>query len=580
MKFSCPKCDTKYSIADEKVRGKVLKIRCKKCENVITLREPAPSEGQQPPAEEPTRAVAMDPATLASLRQSLEKPAPEPRKETATSGRGASTTQGQRVQQPPQRMATATGMPLRPADPATSGANALASAPAQPGGVEWFLAIKGQQVGPVSSDEVRAKLAAGEAELRTYAWCDGMGDWKRLQDIPEFRQTATVSKPPPPVMPPPPPPDTNGGAQVVDLQAEIARRQRKPALEVVDAALPAAQRSPTDPFGQMLNEKAIPHGNTGTPVDAHAAAADPFAAVPDSAASSEGPPRESTRMFIAAAGLANRSRKHRIYAAIGSVVAAGLFTILYLDATGIYQIPIVTQLVDISYAAVGAEPPPRKARVVDPDEDSEWDFSGLNKVRKPKVAKRTGGPAKMPTNLGEGGVDLGKALGDAQAGSGTTLAERQGDNAAADVAVQSDATKSAGIAEMLKGGRGQIEVKNDLGRKSAEGTPNALLTDQAKGADTPLKPDQIARVVSDQKASMTSCANDAAKAGEKFRGTLKVTVLIGPSGKVQKVTVNDLKQVETTLGQCLGRALMRWVFPRFQGEAFEAELPLKLSVGS
>src|SRR5258708_6204228 len=39
MKFACDKCNTRYSIADERVRGRVLKIRCKACNHVITVRE-------------------------------------------------------------------------------------------------------------------------------------------------------------------------------------------------------------------------------------------------------------------------------------------------------------------------------------------------------------------------------------------------------------------------------------------------------------------------------------------------------------------------------------------------------------
>ncbi len=39
MKFVCDRCQTKYSIADERVRGKVLKVKCKSCANVITVRE-------------------------------------------------------------------------------------------------------------------------------------------------------------------------------------------------------------------------------------------------------------------------------------------------------------------------------------------------------------------------------------------------------------------------------------------------------------------------------------------------------------------------------------------------------------
>ncbi len=54
MKIICDACSAKYSIADEKVRGKVFKIRCKKCSNVILVRgdepEPAPMEAQAPAA--------------------------------------------------------------------------------------------------------------------------------------------------------------------------------------------------------------------------------------------------------------------------------------------------------------------------------------------------------------------------------------------------------------------------------------------------------------------------------------------------------------------------------------------------
>ena len=38
MKIVCDSCGTKYSIADEKVRGKVFKIRCKKCSHIIVVR--------------------------------------------------------------------------------------------------------------------------------------------------------------------------------------------------------------------------------------------------------------------------------------------------------------------------------------------------------------------------------------------------------------------------------------------------------------------------------------------------------------------------------------------------------------
>lgn len=50
MKIVCDSCSAKYSIADEKVAGKVFKIRCKRCSEVIVVRG-----DQQQPEEDATR---------------------------------------------------------------------------------------------------------------------------------------------------------------------------------------------------------------------------------------------------------------------------------------------------------------------------------------------------------------------------------------------------------------------------------------------------------------------------------------------------------------------------------------------
>src|SRR5262245_55386701 len=42
MKIVCESCGAKYSIADEKVAGKVFKIRCKKCSAVIVVKGESP----------------------------------------------------------------------------------------------------------------------------------------------------------------------------------------------------------------------------------------------------------------------------------------------------------------------------------------------------------------------------------------------------------------------------------------------------------------------------------------------------------------------------------------------------------
>lgn len=55
MKIVCDSCSTKYSISDDKVRGKVFKIRCKKCSHIIVVKGNA--EAAPAAAEAPTDAV-------------------------------------------------------------------------------------------------------------------------------------------------------------------------------------------------------------------------------------------------------------------------------------------------------------------------------------------------------------------------------------------------------------------------------------------------------------------------------------------------------------------------------------------
>ncbi len=84
MKFYCDSCNTKYSIAEEKVRGKILKVRCKNCGHIITVREaqtPVAPAASARPAPPPAAAVpqtnwhyslngeSFGPFDLATLKQ-------------------------------------------------------------------------------------------------------------------------------------------------------------------------------------------------------------------------------------------------------------------------------------------------------------------------------------------------------------------------------------------------------------------------------------------------------------------------------------------------------------------------------
>jgi uncharacterized protein (TIGR00266 family) len=52
---------------------------------------------------------------------------------------------------------------------------------------QWYMAVGGHQVGPVSEDEIRQNLANGTIDASTLLFAEGLSNWTALHDIPDFR---------------------------------------------------------------------------------------------------------------------------------------------------------------------------------------------------------------------------------------------------------------------------------------------------------------------------------------------------------------------------------------------------------
>src|SRR5580698_1837592 len=79
VKFLCDRCKTRYSIGDDRVRGKILKIRCKNCANVITVREGMSDADASAPSDEPAVAngrVARPTTMAPKPAHTAQAPAP------------------------------------------------------------------------------------------------------------------------------------------------------------------------------------------------------------------------------------------------------------------------------------------------------------------------------------------------------------------------------------------------------------------------------------------------------------------------------------------------------------------------
>lgn len=181
MKFLCQRCKTRYSIADERVRGKILKIRCKSCSEVITVREGMETAPERPAA--------------ARRKRAMTQAAPEPLSGASVSGPAAAA-------KPPPRPGTRTRQPRPSQNPALRGAfeQALAAAPghAPPATLEpdWYLAENGVQSGPFSLARAKAKLRERGPAEELYCWSEGFESWLPVGKVSHFRGVFDPVPPP------------------------------------------------------------------------------------------------------------------------------------------------------------------------------------------------------------------------------------------------------------------------------------------------------------------------------------------------------------------------------------------------
>jgi predicted Zn finger-like uncharacterized protein len=130
MKIVCEACQAKYSISDDKVRGKAFKIRCKKCSHIIVVR----------------------------------------------SGEGSSSAQ----------------LPVQSDAPASASPSSSASAENN----NWHIVVDGEQVGPLSTSDVRARLSRGEITGETFIWREGLADWLKVSAVPAFSELSGLEEDP------------------------------------------------------------------------------------------------------------------------------------------------------------------------------------------------------------------------------------------------------------------------------------------------------------------------------------------------------------------------------------------------
>jgi hypothetical protein len=91
-------------------------------------------------------------------------------------------------------------------------------------------------------------------------------------------------------------------------------------------------------------------------------------------------------------------------------------------------------------------------------------------------------------------------------------------------------------------------------------------------------PSSVVRVVSANKASVTTCYNQALRSGSGERGKLELRIVVGPAGDVRATDILTPTFKTSRLGRCIAEAVLRWRFPAFSGAPREVEVPFVLDV--
>jgi predicted Zn finger-like uncharacterized protein len=240
VKFVCDNCKAKYQIGDDKVAGKTLRMKCRRCGHMIQVaatvtessvsdalpkevtgsaaapipagaapRPPPPPRPPVPSFEAPdTNADDNDGATVVRPSPFMMAEAARAMKERgsvpAPPGSIASRASVPRIvpparpslrSAPPPAASAAGGLDAGPAGTHTvsspglySGfAQAVAAPPSPPASSaqlpteDWYVGIGGVPLGPVRLSVIRDKAAAGQVDKESLVWREGFDEWQPVR---------------------------------------------------------------------------------------------------------------------------------------------------------------------------------------------------------------------------------------------------------------------------------------------------------------------------------------------------------------------------------------------------------------
>ena len=584
MKFLCGSCRTKYQISDDKVRGKILTIRCKKCGAKILVRESLASGGGTAVAPVAGEVPASPPRSTTSARPQTSSPREQrPRSSAASSpvrgGTGSSARTGGSA-----ALASAFELAMgQGASDSDDMPTSIAPVPAnlEIAGVEWYVAIDGAQQGPFAFAEVVKKVEDRQLIGRHYVWHDGMDGWSRIRDMPDLAKYL----PSPRSVPPPPPsssPEEQGpSAEVVELAARRARpgpdlSDHDAEATAVNQPTAADEEDRSSELDKALNEVlGLPNDDAGSGANVRAggsaaspapgatqdveedmlASDDMFANLPRASEADE-VHRESTRFFVAAAGVNKQRKRRRIGLVSGIAVAAALTVFIAGWAMGFFSISLPG--IGDPFANMRQGRSPTEAGPADELSAKEL---ALLKGKKERERKRRRRRPSGRNRDKDSSLELGGDYVD-QEGSGAGGRGPRGLTEEQRIGIGSLGSNGVGGPDSLP----EAELPTS--------SPDLPVVDQAN-----LTQEAVATVVRQNSMSVRFCYQQSLKGSKNLRGKLQIKLRVEPSGRVSRTEIETSQFKGTTLAKCIRDKVRKWTFPKSKGEAKEFLVPFVFEKG-
>lgn len=554
MKITCQSCQAKYTIADEKVVGKTVKIKCKKCGAAIVVN-----------ANDPM-AAAADP----------HGPAPEAEEDDGTT----------RV---------------------FSGDS--------PAGPDWTVNVRDDDQRTMSAAQIAQAFAAGTITADTYVWRDGMADWQPLGHVAELQAALAAPAPRPaagmPAAAAPATSDDDLNATVaMNPEAAAAHYAPAAAAPAAAAAAPAAARK-AGRAGQDLFG-----AGGGSPFDGGGApAVSPSTAPPKMSGGAVGERNENSVLFSLASLTATEKAAAAQDTGPKKKTGgrSGLDDIMNIGGGGgmggamLAPPPIMAPVIEPPPQQIAPQPVapmaamPMGGSVPPPGTMPASPMGAMNPMMSypPPAQKKT--PVGLIVGIVVGvlalagvGIFLATSGGDKTAENGTT-ADSAGTTATQTAAPTTTAapkptetvaanTAAATNTAAPAGGDPGTTTKSTSGGTAPAGTGTGKPSGTAPTAATttqPSTPPPTATATAEtppsgggaefNRAAASSALNGAAGAARGCKkpdgptGTAKVKVTFAPSGSVTQSVVQGAPFAGTPVGSCIAGAFRGAKVPPFEG---------------